>query len=135
MPRSSWTSPLTVAMTIRDYGFAPRCFFRFHERPRSKLGLEDDVPLRPDLQDLRKPLRHACEAAKVTYKRNALRHSFGSYRVETTKNAGQVSLEMGNSAAIVMKHYYFDIVEASAAKDYWNIKPLGRDDRKVVALC
>ena len=51
---------------------------------------------------------------EVKYKRNALRHSFGSYRMETRKNAGQVALEMGNSAAIVMKHY-FDIVEARAS--------------------
>ncbi len=50
----------------------------------------------------------------MKYKRNALRHSFGSYRMETVKNAGQVALEMGNSAAIVMKHY-FDIVEARAS--------------------
>ena len=46
---------------------------------------------------------------------------------------GLVALEMGNSAAIVMKHY-FDIVEKSAAKEYWNIKPLPRGDRKIVAL-
>jgi len=58
----------------------------------------------------------------VKYKRNALRHSFGSYRMETVKNAGQVGLEMGNSAAIVMKHY-FDIAEAGAAREYWNIRP------------
>jgi hypothetical protein len=29
------------------------------------------------------------------YKRNALRHSFGSYRMEMVKNAGQVALENG----------------------------------------
>jgi integrase len=73
-------------------------------------------------KDFRKPLRHACEAGRVKYKRNALRHSFGSYRMETVKNAGQVGLEMGNSAAIVMKHY-FDIAEARAAREYWNIRP------------
>jgi hypothetical protein len=67
------------------------------------------------------------------YKRNALRHSFGSYRIEMVKNAGQVALEMGNSAAIVMRHY-FDIVEARAAKEYWNIGPVPRGDRKIVAL-
>ena len=49
------------------------------------------------------------------------------------KNAGQVALEMGNSAAVVMKHY-FDIVEARAAREYWNIRPLARADRKIVAL-
>ncbi len=84
-------------------------------------------------RDFRKPLARAREAARVKYKRNALRHSFGSYRMETVKNAGQVALEMGNSAAIVMKHY-FDIVEARAAKEYWNIRPIPRSDRKIVAL-
>ena len=76
-------------------------------------------------RDFRKPLKRACDAARVKYKRNALRHSFGSYRMETVKNAGQLALEMGNSAAIVMKHY-FDIVESRAAKEYWNIRPLPR---------
>ena len=40
---------------------------------------------------------------------------------------------MGNSAAIVMKHY-FDIVKARAAREYWNIRPIPRGDRKIVAL-
>jgi len=84
-------------------------------------------------RDFRKPLARACEAAGVTYKRNALRHSFGSYRMETVKNAGHVALEMGNSVQIVMKHY-FDIVEKSAAEAYWNIRPVPRGDRKIVAL-
>ena len=54
-------------------------------------------------RDFGRPLARACEPARVKYKRNALRHSFGSYRMEMVKNAGQVALEMGNSAAIVMK--------------------------------
>ena len=72
----------------------------------------------------------ACKGARVKWKRNALRHSFGSYRMEMVKNAGQVALEMGNSAAIVMKHY-FDIVEARAAKEYWNIRPAKRESNIV----
>lgn len=63
------------------------------------------------------------KAAGVPWKRNALRHSFGSYRMESVKNAGQVSLEMGNSAAVVMAHY-FEIVDASAARAYWNLRPI-----------
>ena len=43
------------------------------------------------------------------------------------------ALEMGNSAAIVMRHY-FDIVEKRAAEAYWNIKPVSHGDRKIVAL-
>jgi integrase len=84
-------------------------------------------------RDFRKPLKRACNAARIKYKRNALRHSFGSYRMEMVKNAGQVALEMGNSAAIVMKHY-FDIVEAQAAEAYWKIRPIPRGNRKIVAL-
>jgi hypothetical protein len=61
-------------------------------------------------------------------------HSFGSYRMEMVKSAGQAALEMGNSAAIVMKHY-FDIVESRVAKEYSNIRPLPRgDSRKIVSM-
>jgi hypothetical protein len=84
-------------------------------------------------KDFRRPLAHACNAARVTYKRNALRHSFGSYRMELVKNAGQVALEMGNSAAIVMRHY-FDIVEKSTAEAYFGIRPTLHGDRKIVTL-
>ena len=69
----------------------------------------------------------------VKWKRNGLRHSFGSYRMEQTKNAGQVALEMGNSAAVVMKHY-FEIVDARAAREYWSIKPLPTTDRKIIEM-
>jgi len=33
-----------------------------------------------------------------------------------------IALEMDNSAAVVMKHY-FEIVDARAAREYWEIKP------------
>ena len=72
--------------------------------------------------DPAKSLGKVVEASGVTWKRNALRHSFGSYRMEATKNAGQVALEMGNSPAVVMAHYH-EIVHASDAKAYWSIVP------------
>jgi integrase len=40
----------------------------------------------------------------LAWKTNALRHSFCSYRLEATRNAGQVALEAGNSAGIIMRH-------------------------------
>jgi integrase len=83
--------------------------------------------------DPRKRIAKVVAASGVKWKRNALRHSFGSYRMEQTKNAGQVALEMGNSPAVVMKHY-FEIVDARAAREYWSIKPLRRGDRKIVAM-
>jgi integrase len=73
------------------------------------------------------------KASKVKWKRNALRHSFGSYRMEQTKNEGQVALEMGNSPKVV-KNHYFEIVDERAAREYWSTKPLPKHDRKIVAL-
>jgi len=83
--------------------------------------------------DPRKRIAKIVKAAKVKWKRNALRHSFGSYRMEQTKNEGQVALEMGNSPKVVKDHY-FEIVDERAARDYWSIKPLPKSDRKIVAI-
>ena len=43
--------------------------------------------------------------APVKWKANGLRHSFASYRLAEVQSAAQVSLECGNSAAVVFKHY------------------------------
>jgi hypothetical protein len=72
------------------------------------------------------------KTSRVKWKRNGLRHSFGSYRMEQTKNEGLVALEMGNSPKVVKDHYY-EIVSDAAAETYWNLKPLPHDDRKIVA--
>ena len=71
------------------------------------------------------------KATGIAWKRNGLRHSFGSYRMELTKNEGQVALEMGNSPQVVKDHY-FEIVDEKAARDYWSIKPAG--DGKIIAI-
>jgi integrase len=84
-------------------------------------------------RDPRKRMAKLSKAAGITWKPNALRHSFGSYRLEQTKNAGQVALEMGNSAAVVMKHY-FEIVDKKAAEQYWSIKPVRHGDRKIISM-
>jgi integrase len=83
--------------------------------------------------DPRKRLAKVVKASGVKWKQNALRHSFGSYRMEQTKNEGQVALEMGNSPKVVKDHY-FEIVDEQAAREYWSIKPTGRNDRKIVAM-
>jgi len=69
----------------------------------------------------------------VKWKGNALRHSFGSYRMEQTKNEGLVALEMGNSPKIVKDHY-FEIVDGEAAEKYWSLKPLPESERKIVSM-
>jgi integrase len=83
--------------------------------------------------DPRRRIEKVVAASRLKWKRNGLRHSFGSYRMEQTKNEGQVALEMGNSPKVVKDHY-FEIVDERAAGEYWSIKPLPRDDRKIVAM-
>jgi integrase len=82
--------------------------------------------------DPQRRIAKVVKASGVKWKRNGLRHSFGSYRMEQTKNEGQVALEMGNSPTVVKDHY-FEIVDERAAKAYWSIKPLPQDG-KIVAI-
>ena len=62
------------------------------------------------------------KAAGVTWKHNALRHSFGSYRLAQIKNAAEVALEMGNSPQMIFKHYR-ELVRPAAAAAWWAITP------------
>jgi integrase len=57
-----------------------------------------------------------------SWKQNALRHSFCSYYLEKTQNAGAVALAAGNSASVVMRHYA-EIVSAKDASAWWSIRP------------
>jgi hypothetical protein len=54
-------------------------------------------------------------AAGVDWKRNGLRHSFGSYRTAQTSDIPRVSYEMGNSPAMVRQHYLKLSTEKQAA--------------------
>jgi hypothetical protein len=55
-------------------------------------------------------------------KRNALRHSFCSYRLAATKNANQTALEAGHSANILFKHYR-QLCSESEAANWFSILP------------
>jgi len=70
-------------------------------------------------------VQKAAVKAGVKWKRNALRHSFGSYRLEVCKSAPEVALEMGNSPRMVFANYR-KVVTPSAAKEYWSIQPGGQ---------
>lgn len=60
--------------------------------------------------------------AKIKWKRNALRHSFGSYRPAVTADLARVSAEMGNSPAIINEHYRALVTEAEG-KAWFGILP------------
>jgi integrase len=62
------------------------------------------------------------EKAKISWKANALRHSFISYRVADIQNVNQVALEAGNSAAMIFKHYR-ELVRPAEAKKWFGVMP------------
>jgi integrase len=53
---------------------------------------------------------------------NAIRHSFGSYHLGLTRDEYKTSSEMGNTPAVVFKHYR-EIVFPDAVEKYWKIMP------------
>lgn len=70
----------------------------------------------------RKGIRRCAKAAGIPWKSNALRHSFGSYRLAEVQDAAKVSLEMGNSPAMLFKHYR-ELVTPEQAKQWFEIMP------------
>jgi integrase len=62
------------------------------------------------------------KAAGVEWKSNALRHSYASYRFALTNDAGRVAGELGNSAAVVHKHYR-ELVNLADAQRWFAVKP------------
>jgi hypothetical protein len=57
-----------------------------------------------------------------TWKHNALRHSFISYRVAQTQNVAQVALEAGNSPQIIFSNYR-ELVRPTNAENWFSIVP------------
>ena len=60
--------------------------------------------------------------AGVKWKHNALRHSYVSCRVAQVQNVAQVSLECGNSIAMIHKHYR-EVVTPGEATAWFSIAP------------
>jgi integrase len=79
-------------------------------------------------RDMWKQLHQAAAAVKraggpmITAKKNALRHSFISYRYASLQNENQVAAEAGNSPAIVHRNYRA-VVTPEAAKRWFSIAP------------
>jgi hypothetical protein len=67
----------------------------------------------------------------AVWKKNALRHSFISYRVADIQNVNQVAHECGNSPAVIFKHYR-ELVRPAEAKKWFGIQP--NEDGKVTTI-
>lgn len=72
-------------------------------------------------EDLSKPLR------KIEWRHNALRHSYGSYRMAMIKDMQRLSYEMGNSLAMIKRHYH-NPRPVSEAKAYFALSPTAPDN-------
>jgi len=81
---------------------------------------KDDAPICP-LLHTSKHLRKATRDAGLEWSTNALRHSFGSYRIAEVKNEAQVALEMGNTPAMVFAHYRAVVTE-EAAREWFGVR-------------
>jgi len=66
--------------------------------------------------------RRTAKAAKIAWKANALRHSYASYRLSVIGDAARTAMELGNSAAIVHRHYK-ELVRPEEAKAWFAIFP------------
>lgn len=75
----------------------------------------------PNVNMTQRQFEAAAEAG-LKWKHNASRHSFGSYRMVEIKNAFYVAEEMGNSPAMVKKHYFQAVTKAEAGR-FWAIRP------------
>ena len=62
------------------------------------------------------------QKATVHWKRNALRHSFVSFRLAVVANADQVALESGHSARMLFKHYR-ELVTEELGHQWFAIAP------------
>ncbi len=65
---------------------------------------------------------HDLPPAFTEWPDNGLRHSFGSYFFAQSKNENLTAAEMGNSPAMVYRHYR-ELVKPSAVAQYWSIIP------------
>ena len=79
------------------------------------------------------PAECAADPALRPWPTNALRHSFASYRLAQWPDAAALALEMGNSPAVILKHYR-QLVKPAAAAAFWNLTPAGTVPRNVLTL-
>lgn len=68
------------------------------------------------------PPNNVAAKAPVKWKANALRHSYASYRIAEIGDAGRVAGELGNSAAIVHRHYR-ELVKPTDAAKWFGVLP------------
>ena len=73
------------------------------------------------------------ERGLVAWPSNALRHSYASYALAQWPDAAALALEMGNSPAVILRHYR-SLVKPAAAAAFWKITPDDKPDGKIAMM-
>ena len=74
-----------------------------------------------------------CEAAKIVWPANVLRHSFASYHLAYHQNAAATAAELGHTSPAMLYQHYRELVKPDAAAQWWNVSPPA-DYGRVVAF-
>jgi integrase len=85
-------------------------------------SLRSGPAMRTEMRQYHKRLADAMKSAGVRPVKNGFRHSFASYRGAILRDSARLSDELGNSAAVVARHYRDAKLEAEA-KAYFAIRP------------
>ena len=99
--RPLWTCSGKVAHYSQENKFTEAAKNAVNQRRKSVLGISD----------------------RFTWKRNALRHSFCSYRLAILRDVGKVAYEAGNSPNMIHKHYH-ELVTKEDAQLWFQAKPI-----------
>ena len=73
-------------------------------------------------RNLESRLQNLAETAKVTWKKNGLRHSFCSYHLAMFGDAIKTAYQTGNSVDMIHKHYKALVIKADAER-FWALRP------------
>jgi len=59
----------------------------------------------------------------AAWPKDVLRHSYGSYHLAHFRSAGDTAEQMGHQSSVMLHRHYREVVEPSAAAEYWAITP------------
>lgn len=74
-----------------------------------------DYEMRRMVSHANKELAARKDIRRVAWRKNALRHSYGSYRMAIIQNEHQLAYEMGNSIEMIREHYHNPRPKSEAA--------------------
>lgn len=91
-----------------------------------KEGVKSNGPVMPysSYNILRKHIRNLARSAEVSWKQNALRHSYTSYWLAKYGDLNKLALFLGHAGGLEVLHrFYHRMVKTKEANAYWELTP------------